>query len=128
MQPNLRVCRCSSRCTAVIFSIAAEAVLQPCLSLRTDCPVPYVSLCCMFVSMRPPPPLLPICRCVLQIFRFYYRCTNCAAEFCMRTDPKTADYVMEQGASRNYEPWREVSSTAQHSTLWGTAWQCTTVA
>jgi hypothetical protein len=43
-----------------------------------------------------------------QIFRFYYRCKNCAAEFCMKTDPKTSDYVMEQGASRNYEPWREV--------------------
>jgi hypothetical protein len=45
---------------------------------------------------------------LLQIFRFYYRCKNCAAEFCMKTDPKTSDYVMEEGASRNYEPWREV--------------------
>jgi hypothetical protein len=26
----------------------------------------------------------------------------------MKTDPKTSDYIMEQGASRNYEPWREV--------------------
>ena len=24
----------------------------------------------------------------LLVFRFYYRCTNCAAEFCMKTDPK----------------------------------------
>lgn len=32
----------------------------------------------------------------LKIFRFYYRCTNCAAEFCMKTDPKSTDYIMEQ--------------------------------
>ena len=43
----------------------------------------------------------------LQIFRFYYRCTACAAEFVMKTDPKNADYTMEAGASRNHEPWRE---------------------
>jgi hypothetical protein len=48
-----------------------------------------------------------VCGCP-QIYRFYYRCKNCAAEFCMKTDPKTSDYVMEEGASRNYEPWREV--------------------
>jgi hypothetical protein len=26
----------------------------------------------------------------IQIFRFYYRCKKCAAEFCMKTDPKNA--------------------------------------
>jgi hypothetical protein len=58
-----------------------------------------------------PPPVVVLCMvpcAAVQIFRFYYRCKNCAAEFCMKTDPKTSDYVMEQGASRNYEPWREV--------------------
>lgn len=43
----------------------------------------------------------------IKIFRFYYRCTSCSAEFCMKTDPKNADYVVEGGATRNYEPWRE---------------------
>ena len=43
----------------------------------------------------------------IKIFRFYYRCTACSAEFCMKTDPKNADYVVEGGATRNYEPWRE---------------------
>lgn len=43
----------------------------------------------------------------IKIFRFYYRCTACSAEFCMKTDPKNTDYVVEGGATRNYEPWRE---------------------
>ncbi|PSC70828.1 coiled-coil domain-containing 94-like protein isoform A [Micractinium conductrix] len=43
----------------------------------------------------------------IKIFRFYYRCTHCSAEFCMKTDPKNADYQLEAGATRNYEPWRE---------------------
>lgn len=25
----------------------------------------------------------------------------------MKTDPENADYTVEKGASRNYEPWRE---------------------
>ena len=43
----------------------------------------------------------------IQIFRFYWRCSACAAEITMLTDPKNADYNMELGATRNYEPWRE---------------------
>lgn len=43
----------------------------------------------------------------IKIFRFYYRCTACSAEFCMKTDPKNTDYVVEGGATRNFEPWRE---------------------
>ena len=32
----------------------------------------------------------------------------------MKTDPQTADYIVEGGASRNYEPWRDkAKSTAQ---------------
>ncbi|GIL69102.1 hypothetical protein Vretimale_17307 [Volvox reticuliferus] len=47
----------------------------------------------------------------IQIFRFYYRCKKCAAEFCMKTDPKNADYILEAGATRNYEPWRDEETT-----------------
>ncbi len=47
----------------------------------------------------------------IQVFRFYYRCKKCSAEFCMKTDPKNADYIMEQGATRNYEPWRDEEAT-----------------
>ena len=43
----------------------------------------------------------------LQIYRFYIRCPRCAAEITFKTDPKNSDYVCEQGAKRNFEPWRD---------------------
>ena len=43
----------------------------------------------------------------IQVFRFYFRCSACAAEITMKTDPQNADYAMELGATRNFEPWRE---------------------
>lgn len=43
----------------------------------------------------------------IRIYRFYYKCTNCSAEFCMKTDPQTTDYIVEAGATRNYEPWKD---------------------
>ncbi|XP_010498389.1 PREDICTED: coiled-coil domain-containing protein 94 homolog [Camelina sativa] len=42
----------------------------------------------------------------IQIFRFYFKCTKCSAELTMKTDPQNFDYIVESGASRNYEPWR----------------------
>ncbi|PKI47645.1 hypothetical protein CRG98_031931 [Punica granatum] len=42
----------------------------------------------------------------IQIFRFYFKCTRCSAELTMKTDPKNSDYVVESGATRNFEPWR----------------------
>ena len=44
----------------------------------------------------------------IKIFRFYFKCSRCHAEIAMRTDPKQHDYVCESGASRNYEPWRDI--------------------
>jgi hypothetical protein len=38
-----------------------------------------------------------------QIFRFYIKCTLCSTEITFKTDPKNADYICEQGASRNFE-------------------------
>ncbi|KAL4439270.1 hypothetical protein ABPG77_004172 [Micractinium sp. CCAP 211/92] len=51
----------------------------------------------------------------IKIFRFYYRCTHCSAEFCMKTDPKNADYELEAGATRNYEPWRDKEKAVQEA-------------
>ncbi|KAJ4833470.1 hypothetical protein Tsubulata_008057 [Turnera subulata] len=42
----------------------------------------------------------------IQIFRFYFKCTKCSAELAMKTDPQNSDYVVESGATRNFEPWR----------------------
>lgn len=35
----------------------------------------------------------------------------------MKTDPKNADYVMEHGATRNYEPWREADAAKVEAAL-----------
>ncbi|BFZ63375.1 Pre-mRNA-splicing factor cwf16 [Saitoella coloradoensis] len=43
----------------------------------------------------------------IERFRFYIRCTRCSAEITFMTDPKNGDYLMESGASRNFEPWRK---------------------
>ncbi|XP_045800964.1 splicing factor YJU2-like [Trifolium pratense] len=42
----------------------------------------------------------------IQIFRFYFKCTRCSAELTMKTDPQNSDYIVESGATRNFEPWR----------------------
>ncbi|KAL5997580.1 hypothetical protein ACLOJK_008510 [Asimina triloba] len=42
----------------------------------------------------------------IQIFRFYFKCTKCSAELTIKTDPQNSDYVVEAGATRNFEPWR----------------------
>ena len=43
----------------------------------------------------------------IRIYRFYFRCTRCAAEITMKTDPKNSDYVCELGATRNFDVHRE---------------------
>ncbi|KXN66895.1 DUF572-domain-containing protein [Conidiobolus coronatus NRRL 28638] len=45
----------------------------------------------------------------IKIFRFYIRCPKCSAELTFKTDPKNADYVAENGCTRNFEPWRDLT-------------------
>lgn len=43
----------------------------------------------------------------IKIIRLYFRCPQCASELAIKTDPKNSDYVVELGATRNFEPSRE---------------------
>ena len=43
----------------------------------------------------------------IQRFRFYFKCTRCSTELTIKTDPQNSDYIVESGATRNFEPWRE---------------------
>lgn len=53
----------------------------------------------------------------IKIFRFYIKCTKCSAEITFKTDPKNSDYVAENGASRNFEPWRDESTAEDEDKL-----------
>ena len=44
----------------------------------------------------------------IKINRFYWKWKRCSGELTMKTDPKNSDYVWEYGATRNYEPWRDI--------------------
>jgi len=46
----------------------------------------------------------------IKVWRFYLKCTTCLAEITFKTDPKRNDYTVERGASRNFEPWKQVSA------------------
>lgn len=43
----------------------------------------------------------------IPVFRFYFRCPNCASTITFVTDPQNADYQVESGAKRGYEPWKQ---------------------
>lgn len=48
----------------------------------------------------------------LRIYRFYIKCTACVSEICFRTDPETTDYVLEAGATRNFEALKKAEDQA----------------
>lgn len=48
-----------------------------------------------------------------MVYRFYFKCPRCSAELVMKTDPKNSDYVVEAGASRNYEPWKDADAQVE---------------
>ena len=49
----------------------------------------------------------------LRIYRFYIKCTACVSEICFRTDPASTDYVIEAGATRNFEALRKAEEIAE---------------
>lgn len=40
----------------------------------------------------------------VPIYRFYYRCPQCSAQFTLCTDPENESYIAEQGATRPFGP------------------------
>jgi hypothetical protein len=46
-------------------------------------------------------------------WRFYIKCTYCSRPLSFLTDPKNADYEMENGGTRNYEIHRDQAATEQ---------------
>lgn len=49
----------------------------------------------------------------IPIFRFYMKCCFCYSEMTMTTDPKNHDYLMEQGAVRLYESWKDARAAEE---------------
>eukprot|EP00605_Chrysophyceae_sp_TOSAG23-4_P000910 GSChrysophyteH1.ASY1.ANO1.1004.1 assembled CDS len=49
----------------------------------------------------------------LKIYRFYIKCTRCAAPITFKTDPKEGSYVCEKGSTRNFELFLEEKAEAQ---------------
>lgn len=48
-----------------------------------------------------------------SIYRFYGKCQHCGSHFTFKTDPATADYVMEAGGRRNYEAWKDAEGAEE---------------
>lgn len=46
----------------------------------------------------------------IEIRRFYFKCSSCASEITMKTDPKNHDYVCESNASRQYDERRDLEA------------------
>ena len=49
----------------------------------------------------------------LRIYRFYIKCTSCLSEISFRTDPANTDYVLEAGATRNFEALAKAEKLAE---------------
>jgi len=49
----------------------------------------------------------------LRIYRFYIKCTACLSEISFRTDPANTDYVLEAGATRNFEALSKAEKLAE---------------
>ena len=50
---------------------------------------------------------------LLLFYRFYIKCTACLSEISFRTDPENTDYVLEAGATRNFEALAKAEKQAE---------------
>ena len=53
----------------------------------------------------------------LRIYRFYIKCTARVSEICFRTDPESCDYVLEAGATRNFEARDKAEEQAEREEM-----------
>ena len=49
----------------------------------------------------------------MRIYRFYIKCTACLSEISFRTDPANTDYILEAGATRNFEALAKAEKAAE---------------
>ncbi|KAK0603282.1 hypothetical protein LWI29_003366 [Acer saccharum] len=49
----------------------------------------------------------------IKVFRFYFKCNSCSSELVIKTNPQNSDYVVESGATRNFEPWRAAAEVEE---------------
>ncbi|KAL1462221.1 hypothetical protein WDU94_014074 [Cyamophila willieti] len=49
----------------------------------------------------------------IRIYRFYIKCTRCLQEISFRTDPKSTDYEIEAGATRNFMALKKAEEQAK---------------
>lgn len=76
---GIKIFRCG--CFALDGRLAKQQCLHGALVVRLGCGTALCTAAMMHLHLAPflPPPR-----------SFYYRCTHCSAEFCMKTDPKNA--------------------------------------
>jgi len=44
----------------------------------------------------------------IAVYRIYLHCKSCYSEITIKTDPQNSDYLVEKGATRHFEPFREI--------------------
>ncbi|XP_050040108.1 splicing factor YJU2 [Dermacentor andersoni] len=49
----------------------------------------------------------------IKVFRFYIKCPRCLAEITFKTDPANSDYIVEHGASRNFQALKLAEEAAE---------------
>ncbi|KAM7291211.1 splicing factor YJU2 [Ixodes scapularis] len=49
----------------------------------------------------------------IKVFRFYIKCPRCLAEVTFKTDPQNSDYIVEHGATRNFQALKLAEEAAE---------------
>lgn len=49
----------------------------------------------------------------IKVFRFYIKCPRCLAEVTFKTDPENSDYIVEHGATRNFQALKLAEEAAE---------------